>query len=445
MKRSASSRGSMAHIGTTPCKYMVEFVISHVDGIKTADEVCLVWERRGKTIQTQVAKVSNQTATFRETLSMETTLFRRVQPNSKIEVGAAPKPGEVLVFDEKKAKFSLRKGAPNGKALGKIALNLSDYIKALEDTKFVDLKLSNGSKVSVKINSKFLHVGKKKKEGEGADAGGGSDNESMISDMNAPDDDDSIFGDDADSQMSMEIDVVREMESMGGTKHKVPLNSPAKTPPPKKGGSSSAVFSPVSSDGKSSPFMEKTGSRASKRIGSMKLKESPSIRSRSRKKDKDKDKEELQKVIAQLKDENKKLKSSKKAAVEEIDALRDELTSIEELKDQGNKSPKSQEAASRKTAEEMKSLRKQIKELRNQNANLVEELEEIHKEQGGSDDLTEKLRNTIGELKIALEREPKFMDVVNELKVQKVSLALANMEREQAEFALKQYKAGLLK
>lgn len=50
------------------------------------------------------------------------------------------------------------------------------------------------------------------------------------------------------------------------------------------------------------------------------------------------------------------------------------------------------------------------------------------------------LRKKVGELEVALQREPTFMDVVNELKVMKMTVALANMEKEQAIFELQNMK-----
>lgn len=43
----------------------------------------------------------------------------------------------------------------------------------------------------------------------------------------------------------------------------------------------------------------------------------------------------------------------------------------------------------------------------------------------------------VGDLELKLQREPEFVEVFNELKVANVSLALTNMEKEQAIFALK--------
>ena len=444
MMKSASTRGSVAHLGTTPCKYHVEFVISHVDKIKTADEVCIVWDRRGKSVHTQMAKVVNNKATFRETLAMETTLFRRASPG--IKMGEPPKAGEECKFDEKKAKFALRRSTPTGKSVGKISLNLADYVKSVNGTVFADLKLSNGSVVSVKIISTFLHVGKK--DDNKADNDNGSDGESVLSELQDANagamDNDSVFGDDASSNASLVIEVERIEENADGSKKRTPVKSSDSKSPP----TFEMSLSPVSNDGNKTPSKSsKSDSKRvlSKRASAAGLKESISTRSRHRRKDRT-EKDELRKEVEKLKAENAKLKASKKAAVEEIDALRDELQSMDEIRTLPS-SPTSAEAMKRKTEEEMKSLRKQIKELKGQNLGLVEELEELHLEnQGrsgtaGNEEVAE-LKEQIKQLEITLRREPKFMDVVNELKVAKVSLALANMEKEQAQFALFQFKGN---
>lgn len=51
--------------------------------------------------------------------------------------------------------------------------------------------------------------------------------------------------------------------------------------------------------------------------------------------------------------------------------------------------------------------------------------------EGGVDEVPA-LRKNVGELEVSLQCELTFMDVVNELKVIKMTLALANMENEQA-------------
>eukprot|EP00171_Calliarthron_tuberculosum_P002628 IDg2628t1 len=342
MKRSGSTRGSMTHMGTTPYKYNVEIVVSHIDNIKTA-EVCLVWDRRGRVVHTALAKVSNSKATSRETLSMETTLFRLTGPG--VKMGVAPAPGEELHFDEKRAKLALRRGGATGKALDKIVLNLADYIKAPTSTLFADLKLSNDAVASVKIEARFLHVSKKRREGGDNESDGASE----ASELDAGGENDSIFGDDADDLASLEIEVERDGGSISGR-------------------------SPASVDRRSS------NARFSKRASAALLKESPSGRnSKGRTRTRDKEGVEMRRTIEALRAENEKLKRGRKSAIEEIDALREELASAEELRNVSVSSPTSKDLAMRKAQEEATFLRKRVKELQSQNENLVEELEDVHR------------------------------------------------------------------
>lgn len=438
--RAGKSRSSMSHLGTTACKYKVDIFVSHIDGIKTADEVCLVWDRRGKIISTSMVKVKDSKATFRETLSMETTLFRRASHG--VKVGAAPVAGEELKFDEKKAKIALRKGSPQGKALGKIVLNLSEYIKGLTSTLFADLKLSNGSVVSAKIEATFLQVGKKKKGEDDDDAA--SDAGSEMTDVGM--DNDSIFGDDANDMADIDIMVQREESASSGS--------------PREKKDPVANSSPVSDAG--GKVRRSASVRAPKSKTSSSLVESPSARTRTKSRVKNKELErattksrsrsfrtdeaaELRKAIETLRTENAKLKSAKSAAMEEIEALREELSQVGEG---GSSTPKSRESLElRMLKKEMERMTKETEELKGQNKNLLVEIEEIHEEEvksqkAGAGKDSQKLKGKIQDLEIALRREPKFMDVVNELKVAKVSLALANMEKEQALFELQQYTGG---
>lgn len=437
--RAGKSRSSMSHLGTTACKYKVDIFVSHIDGIKTADEVCLVWDRRGKVVSTAMVKVKEGKATFRETLSMETTLFRRATPG--VKVGSAPEEGQELKFDEKKAKIALRKGSPQGKALGKILLNLSEYIKGLTSTLFADLKLSNGSVVSAKIEATFLHVGKKKKDG-GDDDDMASDAGSEMTDVGM--DNDSIFGDDADDMA--DLDILVEREESTAKEKKAAADIATNTSPVSDAGGKVRRSSSVRVSKKNSSMVESPSmrTRVKSRVKTNKDLERTTTKSRTRSSRTD-EAAELRKTIETLRTENGKLKVAKSAAMEEIEALREELSQVGEG---GNSTPKSRDSLELRTLKkEMERMTKQSDELKSQNKNLLEELEEHHEEEvrsqkAGPAKEAAKLKAKIQDMEIALRREPKFMDVVNELKVAKVSLALANMEKEQALFELQQYTGG---
>lgn len=485
MKRSSSklgvSRGSMSHLGTTPYKYKLDIFISHVTNVKTADEVCVVWERRGKVASTACVKVRDKKAVFRETLSMETTLFRKAAPG--VNPGATPEHGETLNFDEKKAKFSLRRGGPEGKSLGKIMVNLSESIKLIKGSVFVDLKLSNESVVSTKIESTFLYIGKKKRGEDGAE----SDVCSEMTEDNEGMENDSIFGDDLDDLGDMEIVAHRNPDEVAGNMAEVSSSSMKRshddTGRDPMGGS---VDSPVSSSSVStvrSAAADEKGQASvitkPTRKDTTGLKESPSLRNKLKNKLTGKDKKEhqpqkdrkedshgreatggkfrirkmsresdemseLRRSVELLQSENKKLRASKQAAMAEIDALRAELQSCEGAQQNCKKCKELTDARrslERRLRERIADREKRIEQLEAQNGNLVDQLEgeEVHHGNGEASNTTcKQLRAKVADLEIALEREPKYLDVVAELKVAKVSLALANMEKEQALFKLQQ-------
>lgn len=491
------AKGSMNHIGTTPYKYRVDVFVSYVDVIKTAGEVCVTWERRGKTESTQSVKVKDNKAVFKETLTMETTLFRKNTAASK--ASAPPVNGEELKFDEKIAKFALRKGGADGKAVGKMHVNLADHIKGTAGTVFADLKLSNGSIVVTKIESTLLQTGKRSKNG-----GGGSEGGSETTDMDGGMENDSIFGDDAEDPGDLDL-MIDEAGAGGGggaaaspppapalkSSPKASAETPKAAPPRSKGEAappappalSTAPAAPVTSapsggstdsgegaDGGGTP---KAGKRDKVKNESG-LAESPSLRDKLKSKlRKDKapspkkervggDTErggaskkesppkpaaetgELRAALAALTAENKKLKTSKQAMMEEIEELRSELEASEQaLEEAAGSAPQSGKDggnAESKLRQEKRDLAAKVKDLEAQNSSLLDELDgqsEGSKPAPRAIDTTDYKRQIV-DLELALKREPQYLDVVDELKVTKMALALANMEKEQALFALKQ-------
>lgn len=472
-KRSGSklsiSKSSMNHMGTVPFKYKVDVFISYVDVVKTAGEVCVTWERRGKSNATASVKVKDKKAVFKEALTMETTLFRKPPPK-----GAE---NEEYKFDEKIAKFALRKGNAEGKALGKMHINLADHIKGPTGTVFADLKLSNGSIIVTKIESVLLHSGKKaKKAGSGA-----SEACSEMTDMDGGMEDDSIFGDDAPDDLG-DLDLMIE-ESGGDAANspKAPVSQKApkaaakeeskasqskspKTAPPQESAAESAEASTPKSSKK-----EKSKAKLDKGEGG--LAESPSIRDKlkfkmkkekapSSKKEKSGDDgqkvgepmsaelAQLREAVTSLTTENRKLRTSKQAMMEEIEELRSELESSEQALEELQESGVASNALNteEKLRKEKRELQAQVKELEGQVEGLLDELD--GKEEDGKRESKPKqfddtdYKRQIVDLELALKREPQYLDVVDELKVAKMSLALANMEREQAVFALKRYEGG---
>lgn len=224
MKRSGSSmsstKGSVNHIGTTPYRFKIDFLISYAEHVKSVDEVCVTWERRGKTQATNVAKVVDGKAIFRHLLSMECTLFRKPPNKSKNDRTQE----DILNFDEKKAKLYLRKGGPQGKAVAKLSMNISDYIKGATSTVFADMKLSDGTVLVTKIEANMIALDKKKTFGSWTGSG--------VSDVRSVDD--SLCGDEEDLENAQRLsDIVPSAASCVPTtpRHEIsPMTSPSKTP-----------------------------------------------------------------------------------------------------------------------------------------------------------------------------------------------------------------------
>lgn len=505
-------RGSINHIGAAPYRFKLDVFISYVDNIKSATEVCVTWERKGKIEATAVAKVKDKKAVFRQCLTMEVTLFRR---------DAAGEGNEVLKFDEKRAKFQLRKGGADGKAIGKLAMNLAEYVRGTNSTVFADMKLSNDSVIVTKIEATMLHVGRKKK---GAGSRTGSEACSEMTDLNTIDDD-SLFGDDDQDLGDMEIATTapppeftdknsNTLSPVSSTMDSALGSIQEKSFAANKGkemgrirGRVEGVISTESSkkiSGSHSAFSLSTSRRLKKSVKGPKvaLKEDEGLKNSLSLKDKikgkikgKKDREskgkeadaendddrvnnklsikeeinsrmqplisetkiaenaELKAAIDSLKKENTKLKKAKQAAMDEIEALRTDLkaceVALEEAKADKQVNGNAAVVPALDVSRTLKEKDRKIAELEAQNESLLDELEELHENAvdsaiGVVDGQMNALKRRIEELEIALKREPQFMDVVNELKVTKVSLALANMEKEQALFALQSCNAAVV-
>lgn len=523
---STSTKGSVTHLGTTPYRFKIDMFISYAEKIKSLSDACITWERRGKVQATNVVKVKDGKAVFRHQMSMECTLFRKSAPNkSKADKAGAPPPEE-LKFDEKKAKVFLRKGSAQGKAVAKLALNLSDYIKGATSTVFADMKLSDGTLVVTKIEATMIYMDKKKKGSRT-----GSDFHSEMSDECSVDNDDSFLDDLDDlhnvqrfddelteavvSPVNIAITTPVTASSSGAKRAFENGSTPTNSGTNKRNENASGVS--ASSGTSESSFVQKRSVCTTKPLKDRSAdadltKDSPTMKSKSKNKDKTTKKEkeaerdveklnkspknsqdaqvseevmeelrEWKKNAENLKKENNKLKRAKAAAVEELEALRNELRQYEQkLEDtRTGRSQKELVVDSRMMELKMGMTEKErkISELKAQNEHLIDELEEQHQEirslsvkgkeqeslramisemeaerekmrqemeahsvdiskAAKSDEEVEMMRQRICELEISLQREPTFMDVVNELKVVKVSLALANMEKEQAIFEL---------
>ena len=497
MKRSGSklsvSKGSVNHIGTTPYRFKIDLFISYVDNVKNGDTLCVCLERRGRSLSTAVIQAKDKKAVFKETISLESTLFRKGIPKKKANE-PTPETNEELKFDEKKAKIILRKDSADGKNIGKLALNLADYVNGVQSTVLADMKLSNGSTIATKIEATMLHMGKK---GLTSSSYVGSETCSERTDMNSLEND-SIFGDDDNFDDLEYLDTTKpkSTETPKEKEHK-PLVPAMTSPISSASGSSESTASRETkqesrkSSGRESTMSSKT--RTSTELGrnsstmsmpegnkesSSDIKHSPSLRHKLKSKIKDrkstkkektedekehtkkiprassdkppKDKQKLSDSTAEinelrlsveaLKRENMKLRESRQSTLDEMDTMRREL---EVSQEEGRKSFKYDMITSKDVElhDILREKDQEIARLQNQNESLLEELEEKHEELTTSTYLerdadVEALNRKIHDLEVALRREPQYIAVVDELKVTKVTLALATMEKEQAIFAL---------
>lgn len=534
-KLSTTSKGSVNHIGTAPYRFKIVIFISYAENIKSISEACISWERRGKIQATHTVKVKDGKAVFRQALSMECTLFRKTPSTKSKKDKSLP---EELKFDEKKAKMYLRKSGPQGKAVAKLALNVSDYIKGASSTVFADMKLSDGTLVVTKIEATMIAMEKKKKGGSRT----GSEVPSEYSDGNSVDD--SLFGDEEDLENAQrmsdipalslpspsastpvspmvsspvtisstgsqreEFDAMNQKVYTGEMTKRMP-STPVKHDPHSEDTEKKGMFKTSkqkmmeADDVKKSPSMtdklrsklkvstkkekaeksdkaverseretKKSGEehvgkerRASSLRPSSSLKRSPST-------DVIFEVKELKKMVEYLKKENSKLKKAKNAAMEEIEALRADLKTCEDtleaLEDNDRKTAPKADSRVADLHARIKRKETKITSLEAHNTNLLEEMEEQHEEMRtlstrlashskpkkseavhaieNNNEEVKTLQKQIADLRVALQREPEFLDVVDELKVAKVNLALANMEKEQALFELqncRQYSHG---
>lgn len=501
IKRSSSKlgagKGSIAHIGSTPSKFRLDFFIQYVDGVKSDDAVCVVWERRDTLLATKAVMAKDAKAVFRENLTMQVTLFRRADGG-----GESPK------FDEKKAKFALKKNDVDGKTLAKIHLNLADYVQGTSGTTFADIKLSGGVVMAAKIEATLLSSGKGKGGGDGASSkmsamttgsGGLNDADSSIAD------DDSIF-DDGDLD---DLDGLAESAQAGKNAAAPPspstsvsgaaspvlsLSSPSAPETPSKKGEkkekkekkkaakdsskqaskeakesgSDKGDAPLKSSSKRilskmSKKVERNGSTvgiekkakkaaaaaaaAAASDGASPAGAQPDSLRSAAEKDSAPLVAELRKRVAALEQSNGRLQLDLKDANTEMDALQEELEAATSSEVAGGKSA----AEAKKQKDTIKALQREVHTLKLENAGLMEELDERagDDEEDSSSSLQRlnqknaQLTSEIEDLTQKLGREPEFLRVVEQLKVIKVQLATAIEDKEQAMFLLKQSGRGV--
>lgn len=137
-------------MGKVPFKFKFEIAVETVDKLTTSGDVVVVWERSAtKLIGTKPVKVEKTTrkANFNgDRIDCELTLYKSSPADKK--------------FQEKVFKLAVRAGSNEGKTLGKIHLNLSDYVEVPSGTKRISAELTNGSTIIATIECQFLSMGK---------------------------------------------------------------------------------------------------------------------------------------------------------------------------------------------------------------------------------------------------------------------------------------------
>ena len=409
---------------------------------------------------------------------MEMTLF-----------GKSMKTGGGIKFEERRVKVCLRRGGVEGKSIGKAYLNFAEFVGA-EGKGGVEreVELSNGSRVGLRVENELLFSGKDKKGkgvgrngvdvegGDGGDGGGGNDDMySEIGDDDGGDDESRFGGDESEvdnSEFADLVDTKIETQDEKGFSSVVVPESPRRQSKGRfssfrrKKNSSEEEKDDASAEMKSQDDAQENGktdgpSSFRKKLLSASGSKRLLGRSSSRKVDdsnvgrsKGKKIEKLEARVNALEEENRALKKTAHKYKQQTTKLKAELDDTTRRSENESRNAVTDEEVCRlrETVEMQRSL---IAELQRQKEDLVCKLEagpasKIINLRSRSESsslgslkglsLQEEnacLREKVGELEILLERDPEFSAVVNELKVVKMNLALATMEKEQAVLAAK--------
>lgn len=147
-----------AKLRLTPLVFLFELRVESVEKISALGSVVVVWERGNNLLATKACKVIDGRATVEEMIFREVTLY-----SSGGEEGTGN-------YKEKLFKVAVRSSHANGKTLGKMRFDLSQYADYEAAERRLSLKLSNGSSIVVAISSKFIRSGKRSKRSRGGDS-----------------------------------------------------------------------------------------------------------------------------------------------------------------------------------------------------------------------------------------------------------------------------------
>lgn len=141
---------SVRNMGKVPFKFKFDFIVETVDKLAASGDVVVVWERgTSKSVTTKPARIDKTTrkANFdSDKIESELTLYKS-HPSDKR-------------FQDKVFKLAVRANGPEGKTLGKIHLNLAEYVEVPSGNKRISAELTNGSTIIACIQCQFISMGK---------------------------------------------------------------------------------------------------------------------------------------------------------------------------------------------------------------------------------------------------------------------------------------------
>lgn len=153
---------SVRNVGKVPFKFKFDFTVETVDKLAASGDVVVVWERgSNKSVATKPAKIDKITrkANFNsDKIESEFTLYKTHPADKK--------------FQDKVFKLAVRASGPDGKTLGKIHLNLAEYVEVPVGTKRIGAELTNGSTIIASMQCQFLSMGKQNAKLESSDSDG---------------------------------------------------------------------------------------------------------------------------------------------------------------------------------------------------------------------------------------------------------------------------------
>lgn len=137
---------SVRNIGKIPYKFKIELAIETVDKLTYDGKVVVVWDRGSNKVEctapVQVDLTTRKAVFSSETMVQEVTMYKSQAADKS--------------FMEKVIKLAVRADDQNGKTLGKIHINLSEYIDVTSNLKRVSAELSNGSTLILGLKCDYL-------------------------------------------------------------------------------------------------------------------------------------------------------------------------------------------------------------------------------------------------------------------------------------------------